>query len=327
MTPAQIIAAIFGSGWTWGNNPFTIADPTNPNSSGHSGIDIVAKIGTPIPALVGGTVIYAENAGGGGGLYATPYSAPTDPYASSALWTTGGGNTVVVQAADGTRYIYAHLSGFAVKTGDTVSAGQLLGQVGQTGDATGPHLHFGVVQTAATHIVQFSTTTNYGRVNKTLVDPLTVLGTLATSGASFNLLGAWNNAVAFPVGTPLTEDRINTIIAALDAQHFFQSSSNIPGLQQLSENTARDTTRAILEAHKNEPWSSTLEQSLQTQLFGAATAAVTNPVQSLADIAGKLVDPMTYVHTGAFLIGAVLLFVGFKWIAQGNGNGAATSSQ
>ena len=56
----------------------------------------------------------------------------------------GWGRLVVVHHPEGVRTLYAHLESIAVRVGDFVSAGAVLGRVGSTGDATGPHLHFEV---------------------------------------------------------------------------------------------------------------------------------------------------------------------------------------
>jgi len=85
----------------------------------HGGIDIGAPRGTNVVAADSGTVITSTS----GGSY---------------------GNYVVISHGNGITTLYAHLSSRSVKVGDTVSKGQVVGQVGSTGNATGAHLHFEV---------------------------------------------------------------------------------------------------------------------------------------------------------------------------------------
>ena len=90
-------------------------------SSYHHAIDIAATYGTPVVAAASGVVVRAG----------------WDSY-------TQGGN--VVWISDGTRLYttYNHLSAWTVKAGQSVSAGERIGSIGTSGDATGPHLHFEV---------------------------------------------------------------------------------------------------------------------------------------------------------------------------------------
>lgn len=86
----------------------------------HTGVDFPEPEGTPVKAAGVGTVISAE-------------------------YNYGGyGNLVVVQHRLGYTTWYAHLSSIAAAVGEQVDGGTLLGYVGATGDATGPHLHFEV---------------------------------------------------------------------------------------------------------------------------------------------------------------------------------------
>jgi len=84
----------------------------------HTGLDFRAAYGTPIHAVLAGTVRYAGNSGD---------------------WA---GNHVAVQHADGKTTMYSHMSRMAVSSGQTVQAGQVIGYVGETGRAFGAHLHF-----------------------------------------------------------------------------------------------------------------------------------------------------------------------------------------
>ncbi|HOW28662.1 MAG TPA: M23 family metallopeptidase, partial [Elusimicrobiota bacterium] len=61
-----------------------------------------------------------------------------------AGWNRGLGNLVIIKHAGGIRTWYGHLSSIAVEPGQNVRRGQLIGRVGSTGLATGPHLHFEV---------------------------------------------------------------------------------------------------------------------------------------------------------------------------------------
>lgn len=84
----------------------------------HEGIDIKANRGNPIFAAKGGEVIY------------------------SGRKIHGYGNMIVVKHPDGMATVYAHNKKNLVKIGEFVTQGQILGYVGATGKATGPHLHF-----------------------------------------------------------------------------------------------------------------------------------------------------------------------------------------
>jgi len=87
--------------------------------SPHSGIDIAVAAGTPVHLPAAGVVV----------LTASMYL---------------NGNTVVVAHGDGLVEIFSHLRTMAVHEGDALAAGALIGEVGATGRATGPHLHWGV---------------------------------------------------------------------------------------------------------------------------------------------------------------------------------------
>ncbi|GHF76171.1 M23 family metallopeptidase [Streptomyces thermodiastaticus] len=97
----------------------------------HSGQDFAVPIGTNVVAAHGGTVVKAgPNGAGDGPAY---------------------GNAIVIKHGNGLYTQYAHLSRVDVKVGQVVTTGQHIARSGNTGNSTGPHLHFEV-----------RTTPNYG---------------------------------------------------------------------------------------------------------------------------------------------------------------------
>ena len=91
----------------------------------HTGIDLVAKKGTPVYTTGDGTI---EIAGKGGSQY------------------SGYGIVVVVNHGFGYKTLYAHLSKVDVKNGQKVKRGEKIGEVGSTGLSQAPHLHYEVIQ-------------------------------------------------------------------------------------------------------------------------------------------------------------------------------------
>ena len=104
------ISGRFGNGRVYNGQP----------GSGHSGMDIAVPTGTPVKAPAAGVVTFA---------------APD-------LYLTGG--TLLLDHGFGVSSNFLHLSRIDVKVGDRVEQGQVIGAVGATGRATGPHLHWGM---------------------------------------------------------------------------------------------------------------------------------------------------------------------------------------
>lgn len=91
--------------------------PFCPGHHVHTGIDLAAPPGTPVHSATAGIAHRGFDAGGAG-MY------------------------VVVTADQHVRLFYCHLSLYAVRDGGLVAPGDVIGQVGSTGRATGPHVHF-----------------------------------------------------------------------------------------------------------------------------------------------------------------------------------------
>lgn len=89
---------------------------------GYNAVDIGTPVGTPILAAASGQVIISRSSG----------------------WNGGYGNYIVLSHYNGTQTLYGHLSKTFVSSGDIVVQGQVIGLSGNTGDSTGPHLHYEV---------------------------------------------------------------------------------------------------------------------------------------------------------------------------------------
>lgn len=85
----------------------------------HYGIDIANEMGTPVYATAAGTVVYAD-------------------------YDDGYGKRILVDHGNGYRSMYAHLYTSRVKAGETVTKGQIIALMGNSGLSTGPHLHYEV---------------------------------------------------------------------------------------------------------------------------------------------------------------------------------------
>lgn len=112
----------------------------------HSGQDFAVPVGTPVDAVSAGTVVKAgPNGGGDGPAY---------------------GNAIVIKHANNTYSQYAHLSKIQVRVGEKVTKGEQIALSGNTGNSSGPHLHF-----------EIRTTPNYGSA----VNPVSFLRTVGVT--------------------------------------------------------------------------------------------------------------------------------------------------
>jgi lysostaphin len=96
----------------------------------YNAVDIANSCGTPVVAAADGTVISDENIAD-----------------TLGGWNDGYGNFILIEHSfgDGVRTRYAHLEKMLVQPGDYVQQGQVIGLMGESGDATGCHVHFEVI--------------------------------------------------------------------------------------------------------------------------------------------------------------------------------------
>lgn len=138
-----------------------LKDGTVLHTTGHTGVDIGAPLGTEVRAPAAGKVVDTFS-------LAIPSAADW-----IADWKRIYGNSVILEHAGGYYTLYAHLSALKVREGQAVVAGEVLGLVGSTGLSTGPHLHWGVGAPG----------NRYVQRDKGLLDALTLIGAAAKEPA------------------------------------------------------------------------------------------------------------------------------------------------
>ncbi|MFI9761059.1 M23 family metallopeptidase [Streptomyces sp. NPDC051963] len=145
-TAAPTVAAKKAASWVDPVKKYTLsasfAQAGGMWQSTHSGQDFAVPSGTKVVAAHGGTVVKAGSNGAGDG--------------------PAYGNAVVIKHGNGSFSQYAHLSKINVKVGQVVKTGQRIALSGNTGNSSGPHLHF-----------EIRTTANYGSA----IDPVAFLRT------------------------------------------------------------------------------------------------------------------------------------------------------
>lgn len=115
-------------GNTFVDRTYPYGSTQNETREPHHGVEFLNKFGTPVHVAGDGEVVFTG----------------PDEEAVYSPWPNFYGNVVVIRHADEMYTLYAHLSEINVRAGDEVKAGDLIGEVGQSGVATGSHLHFEV---------------------------------------------------------------------------------------------------------------------------------------------------------------------------------------
>lgn len=195
----------------------------------HKGTDWAAPVGTPVVAAFAGTVNFASD----GGTY---------------------GNLVKITDADGTETRYAHLSRFAdgLKAGQPVTAGQLIGYVGTTGQSTGPHLHFELY------------------AGGEAVDPFAADAVVAAGGAGSAVETMVDQIIRVESGGKA--DAANPLSTAVGLGQFIESTW-IRMMNQYRPDLASTMSRADLLALRTDP---TLSREMVTNLAREGEAYLRN---------------------------------------------------
>jgi hypothetical protein len=119
---------------------YAYASTQNGKRDPHHGVEFQNDFGTPVHAAGDGVVVFAD----------------VDKTVKFSPWTNFYGNVIVIRHSGEVYTLYAHLSAMLVQAGAEVKAGDVIGQVGQSGGATGAHLHF-EVRTGSEYTDHFST--------------------------------------------------------------------------------------------------------------------------------------------------------------------------
>ncbi|PCI37278.1 MAG: hypothetical protein COB53_06995 [Elusimicrobia bacterium] len=110
---------VYKGDWMWPLKAGVVSSEFGPRwGKSHNGLDIAAKMGTPVYASADGQVVYAGNK------------------------LTGYGNVVILQHDQKTTTLYAHNKKLKVKVGQKVKRGRIIALLGSTGRSTGPHVHY-----------------------------------------------------------------------------------------------------------------------------------------------------------------------------------------
>ena len=131
----------------------------NGSTSFHGGIDIVGEDSKDVRSVCDGTVYQVQK---------------WDGYTRSGNSMQTYGNLIIIQDKEGYFYYYAHLAKIAVKEGQAVAQGKVIGVMGSTGASTGPHTHF-----------------ERRAPDKTRVDPAAYLGIANAQGVYTEVEDGW----------------------------------------------------------------------------------------------------------------------------------------
>lgn len=113
-------------------NP-VVTEEAGTRGGSHNGIDLAAFLGDPVIAAFDGVAVFVGGDGASGAI---------DLGGGNWLKPNGEGRTVDIRRADGLISRVGHLEGYAIKQGDTVKAGQVIGYAGNSGYSTGVHIHW-----------------------------------------------------------------------------------------------------------------------------------------------------------------------------------------
>lgn len=241
--------------------------------SGHRGDDLIADIGTPVYAAQDGVVLTAENNYSYGNLVILDHGTGLD----GNRWTT----------------LYGHMDDYTVEAGQTVKAGELIGHVGNTGNSTGPHLHFELTLNGLVTQPRYFTDYRAEDAAPLNADTVQMLREQASKNATlFDLYDAYN--VLQQQQTTLTDQKEALQAQLADpssgqsAEELQQQIDEIEASLQEVQTRLEATTQQIEAQYAQEDAAQLQQQIEQAQSSGASS---TDPaLQAQEDAARQQLD-------------------------------------
>jgi murein DD-endopeptidase MepM/ murein hydrolase activator NlpD len=277
----------------------------------HDGIDVPAKVGTPVYAIATGKVSYAKD-------------SRLDPHAGKA-WAEYGGNVVNIDVSSRYTTQYAHLNDIVVKPGQMVQRGQLIGHVGSTGGgvtgshsggwlnpganfgASNAHVHFGLWDHTTNRMIEptafltsvyagWTTPVYAGKTQDTL-----------TSTSSPDLLATFLATIGRKPTDPIRAEDVPRFV------QFMQKAGLVPAGSPTTNPLVGSFDQQV-RANVGQPWT-----SLGPALTSSAANTFTGPLDAIAKTLGTLTDPANWVRILALFGGAIVFGVGAYGVLKATG--------
>lgn len=256
----------------------------------HLGDDLVAPTGTPIHAVAGGRVAWAGDS-------RTDRSAP--------WWTFwlglrgAAGIAAAIDVGGGRSELYVHMSRVDVATGQAIAASSVVGAVGQTGNATGPHVHFGVLD------------------GRTFRDPLVALGlssaqllaAVGGSGPAGSSSGVWGTAgLVSATGAPsyrISDAQWNDLVLCATSKSGFPASAKIGAAALAAFTSCAAAAGVSLVGITTSSWIGLTWSQARDQLLASGTLQKPQPI----DIAGAVLGGLAGALSPLLWLGAILVLI------------------
>lgn len=209
----------------WPSRSPSVTEEAGTRGGAHSGIDLKANLGDPVIASFDGEVVFVGGDGATGPLWIGYW-----------LYPNGEGKTVDIRRADGLISRVGHLSGYAVKPGQKVKAGQVIGYAGSTGYSTGVHIHWELRWDRIWGGGRWENPRKFNPKTYTEPKPSTPATTSVGKGDKMFM-------IALPKGAPNKKD---TLFAVVGSQFWLEFSGQAAANNLIRQITGTDKFNALI---------------------------------------------------------------------------------